>query len=110
TLPRGIAPRTRRCECGSLDGVASTTMGEMGTFIHPITIIAPGGAETLDGLVDTGAMFTAIPSPLLERLGVLPFDTIPVRFTDGRQEQWRIGQVDAELDGRRRPILCLFGA
>ena len=82
----------------------------MGTFIHPIRIIAPGGSETLDGLVDTGAMFTAIPAPILDRLGVVPFDTIPVRFADGRHEQWRIGQVEAQLDGMQRPILCLFGA
>lgn len=83
----------------------------MGTFFHPITLIGPSGAsETLEALVDTGAMFTTIPAPVLERLGVRPFDTLPVRFASGQIERWSIGQVEAELDGRRRPVLCLFGS
>jgi predicted aspartyl protease len=88
------------------------TRGEiMGTFFHTIRLIAASGAaETLDALVDTGAMFTTIPSPILERLGVRPFDSIPVRFANGHIATWRMGQVEVELDGRRRPILCLFGS
>lgn len=84
----------------------------MGTFTHPITLNSPSGEEsqTLEALVDTGAMFTTIPAPVLERLGVKPFDTIPVRFANGEIERWDIGEVAAELDGRRRPILCLFGS
>jgi len=81
------------------------------TFFHPITLIGPSGAsEALEALVDTGAMFTTIPAPILERLGVRPFDTIPVRFANGQTGAWPIGLVEAELDGRRRPILCLFGS
>ena len=83
----------------------------MGTFFHSIRLIAPSGStETLEALVDTGAMFTVIPTPILERLGVRPFDTIPVRFASGQTERWRIGQLEAELDGSRRPIICLFGS
>jgi predicted aspartyl protease len=83
----------------------------MGTFFHSIRLIAPSGAvESLEALVGTGAMFTVIPAPILERLGVRPFDTIPVRFASGQTERWPIGQLEAELDGRRRPIICLFGS
>ncbi len=82
----------------------------MGTFEHSITLHAGEASETLEALVDTGAMFTTIPTPVLERLGVQSFDTIPVRFANGGTERWRIGQVEAELDGKRRPILCLFGS
>ena len=83
----------------------------MGTFTHRITLIGPSGArETLEALVDTGAMFTVIPTPILERLGVRPFRTMPVRFASGHLDQWRMGQVEAELDGQRMPILCLFGS
>ena len=84
----------------------------MGTFMHPITLYSASGeaSETLEALVDTGAMFTAIPTPVLERLGVRPFRTMPVRFANGQVEQWRLGQVEAELDGQRMPILCLFGS
>ena len=84
----------------------------MGTFTHPITLFSTSGEspETLDALVDTGAMFTTIPTPVLERLGIRPFRTMPVRFANGQVEQWRLGQVEAELDGQRMPILCLFGS
>jgi len=82
----------------------------MGTFSHPITLVSNGVAETLEGLVDTGAMFTVIPASVLERLGVKPFRTLPVRFANGQVEQWQMGQVEAELNGERIPVLCLFGA
>jgi len=83
----------------------------MGTFFHTITLIGPtGGRETVDGMEDTGAMFTVIPDAVLRNLGVAPCDSIPVRFASGRADNWNLGRVDAELDGRRRPILCLFGS
>ena len=83
----------------------------MGTFFHPITLIGPAGAsEMLDGTVETGTMFTVIPRPILERLGVRPFRTMPVRFANGHVERWQLGHLDAELDGTRMPILCLFGS
>jgi predicted aspartyl protease len=83
----------------------------MGIFFQPLTLTGPTGVvETLDAMVDTGAMFTVIPAPILNRLGVQPFDTIPVRFASGQQERWPIGQLQARLDGRERPILCLFGS
>ncbi|MGQ9573179.1 MAG: retroviral-like aspartic protease family protein [Dehalococcoidia bacterium] len=83
----------------------------MGTFFHSIRLIAASGAsETLDALVDTGAMFTTIPRPILERLGVKPFRTMPVRFANGQIEEWQLGQIEAELAGARMPILCLFGS
>lgn len=84
----------------------------MGTFTHPITLhsASGNGSETLEALVDTGAMFTVIPRPVLERLGVRPFRRMPVRFANGNVEQWELGQVEAELDGQRMPILCFFGS
>jgi predicted aspartyl protease len=83
----------------------------MGTFFQPIRLIAASGvSQTLEALVDTGAMFTVIPRPILEHLGVRPFRTMPVRFANGQVEEWPLGQVEAELAGARMPILCLFGS
>jgi len=59
--------------------------------------------------MDTGAMFTVIPASVLERLGVTPLSTLPVRFANGQVERWQIGEVDAELESERTPILCLLG-
>lgn len=87
-------------------------MFNMGLFYHPITLISPqgGSSETLEALVDTGAMFTVVPAPVLERLGVETFRTLPVRFANGRVEHWKMGQIEVELDGQRMPTLCLFGS
>ena len=80
----------------------------MGTFEHPITLIGPNGSQTLEALVDTGATFSAFPSPTLERLGVKPFSVIRVRLANDQIEERRMGQLEATLNGERRPILCLF--
>lgn len=83
----------------------------MGTFSHTIRLVGTSGAsETLQALVDTGATFTVVPAPVLQRLGVRPIHTVHVRLADGREQDWRLGQVEAELDGTRLPILCLFGS
>lgn len=83
----------------------------MGTFFEQITLIGPTGAqETVQGMVDTGTMFMVVPAPLLERLGVKPFRSMPVRFATGETQQWPLGQLDAQLDGQRMPILCFFGS
>ena len=83
----------------------------MGVFYQPITLIGPSGIrETVEAMVDTGAMFTVIPAFILQRLGVSPFRTMPVRFASGDTQQWPLGQMEAELDGQRMPILCLFGS
>jgi len=39
-----------------------------------------------DALVDTGAVRSCIPAPLLERLGIQPLEKIVVEYADGRKE------------------------
>ncbi len=83
----------------------------MGTFFHPITLTAPSGAsETLEALVDTGAAFTTVPAPVLERLGIRPHRTAKLRLADGHLVEWRLGWVTAEIDGLQEEILCVFGS
>ena len=83
----------------------------MRTFTYPITLIAASGdrAERVEALVDTGATFSSFPAPLLEQLGVRPNRTVRVRLANGQEDDWRLGQVEAELDGTQSAILCLFG-
>jgi predicted aspartyl protease len=55
-----------------------------------------------DALVDTGAVRSCIPAPLIEELGVLPFQTSLVEYADGRKEA--VGLADGlrfELMHRR---------
>ncbi len=82
----------------------------MGTFFHAITLLAATGgeSETVEALVDTGSTFTAVPSPVLERLGVTPHRTVRLRLADGRIDERQVGRVLAELDGAQEEILCAF--
>ena len=51
----------------------------MGTFNANIEIGSPDGSrfETVNALVDTGSSLTAIPAPILHRLGVTPHRKTP---------------------------------
>jgi predicted aspartyl protease len=88
----------------------------MGTFTKQITLrgAATNGSEgpshTVDALVDRGALFSSIPAEVLEHLGVKRIRTMPVRFANGELQQMPLGEVEAEIDGQRMPILCFFGA
>lgn len=87
----------------------------MGTFTKQMILRATGTngtapTVTVDALVDTGAMFTSVPAPVLRQLGVTPFRTRPVQYADGQRADVPMGQLDAEIDGQRMPILVLFGA
>ena len=45
-----------------------------------------------DALVNTGAVRSCIPAPLVARLGLMPFDSSLVEYADGRKEP--VGLVD----------------
>jgi predicted aspartyl protease len=88
----------------------------MGTFTQRLTLHGPSAngntppSVEVDALVDTGAMFSAIPASVLRSLGVQPFRTLPVHFANGATEEWEMGEVEAELEGERVPILVFFGS
>ena len=81
----------------------------MGSFVYPITLRGPQGEITLEALVDTGATYTWIPRPILERLGVTPIGKEPFSVADGRVVDYEIGAVTARIDGKERPTLAIFG-
>ena len=83
----------------------------LGTFAHPITLISASGEdrETVEALVDTGAMFTAVPAPLLKRLGLVADQTVTLRLANGQREQRRIGELRAGLNSTEHTTICVFG-
>ena len=82
----------------------------MGTFTHPITLIAASGpeTETVEALVNTGATFTSMPSPILERLGVAPVRRIRLGLANSEIVERSMGEVLAQLDGEKSTIWCVF--
>ena len=87
-------------------------MLSMGTFTYPITLLgaAEGVSEPLDALVDTGATFTTMPGSVLKRLGVQVQRKVRLRLADGRDVQWEMGEIRAQLDGESSTIWCVFAS
>ena len=83
----------------------------MGTFFQTIEIAAStdGPFEALEALVDTGATYTSIPRPVLERLGITPLERQPFVLADGRRIEYEISQVRVSINGRERFTVCIFG-
>jgi predicted aspartyl protease len=82
----------------------------MGTFFHPITIVGPDGEETVDALVDTGADFTTLPAPLVQRLGVKPFRDARMRLAGESTAVWSLCRVTSRINGEDGPDIFIFGS
>ena len=82
----------------------------MGTFYWPMEIGTPNGAqwETVNALVDTSASHSALPAPLLRRLGVIPFRTIRYRLADGRRAAREIGETKIRINGLEATRIVVF--
>ena len=82
----------------------------MGTFSANIAIGSPDGSrfETVNALVDTGASITAIPAPILHRLGVTPHDRDTFILADGRVIEREIGQAWLRVSDRSVITLVMF--
>ena len=84
----------------------------MGQFIVVVTLHprAEGEVRRLEALVDTGAGYTVVPRPVLDALGCEPHRMQPVRFADGRVEEWPVAEVEVECEGRRATTTVLMGS
>jgi clan AA aspartic protease len=83
----------------------------MGTFWYTIELSAVSGtqSEEIEALVDTGATYTWIPRPVLERLGITPTIKRRVKVADGRIIERDGAQIHVRLDGETLSTICLFG-
>lgn len=62
----------------------------------------------VEGVVDTGAMYSVIPRRILEELEVKPLERRKFRAFGGYIER-DIGEVGIELMGRRRTVTVILG-
>ncbi len=83
----------------------------MGTFDVAIDIGDPSGQrfEPLQALVDTGATYTVVPAPILERLGVQRHARDRFVLADGRGVDLDFGQTWVRVDDRTVITLVVFG-
>ncbi len=82
-----------------------------GTFRVPIEVGNPEGNrwERVEALVDTGASYTLLPRPVLERLVVSGAFRHPFVLADGRQLEYEVAETRVRLDGQTRITLVIFG-
>lgn len=82
----------------------------VGTFRVTFEVGDPSGTryEPIEALVDTGASYTMIPSPILERLGVRRERTETFELADGRTIELDFGQTSVRVAGRAVITLVVF--
>ena len=81
----------------------------MGTFSVTLQVIGPDGQVEVKALVDTGATYTMLPRPLLERLGITSMDRMRFRLADERAVTYPVGEALVAINGRRRTTVVVFG-
>ncbi len=86
----------------------------MGFIIVPVKVQAQADgdrSEVIEALVDTGAMLTLIPRPMLERLGVQSRGKRQFRTIDGSPMERDVGVIDIEVQGQQPPgpVPVIFG-
>ncbi len=82
----------------------------MGTFTSPITIanVAGSHSKEIEAIVDTGAAYTTLPSPLLRDLGIEPVGQRRFLLADGRRIHMDYGEARATINGDSVTTLVVF--
>ena len=84
----------------------------MGLFTVPATLSNPIDSErrlVLDLIVDTGAVYTMLPAPVVQELGLEMPRERRVVLANGEHVTYRVGIVDLELQGEEWPTFFLEG-
>lgn len=82
----------------------------MGCFRHPVEIgdWHAERFERVDALVDTGASYSMLPTPLLERMDVTPIKRMWFRVADGGRIRRKLGYTWIRVDGQLAITLIVF--
>jgi predicted aspartyl protease len=83
----------------------------MGTFRYEFAVGSADGArfEDVEAVVDSGATYTWIPRPLLERLGAQPSFRRRLRMADDSVIERDAAVLPVRLDGQMLPTIVIFG-
>lgn len=84
---------------------------KISTFSHPIAIAATaeGPFEDVEAVVDAGAFYTWVPSPILERLGVQRAGRRQFGLATGAPIERDIGLIVIRINSEIWPTICTFG-
>ena len=60
-------------------------------------------------LVDSGALYSIVPKPILRALGIRPYGAETFTLADGSTIRREVGSVFLRIDGRQAPSPVIFG-
>ena len=109
TQPKAAPQQERLVYPSILPG--TTIGGQVGIFNAPFTVYSPdmGRSRSLVGLVDTGALHTVIPAPILEGLDIPVYGNRQYQLADGSVVALPVGSAQIELEGEIFAVPVLFG-
>ena len=83
----------------------------MGAFRVGITVSNREGTTSrdVDALVDMGAFFSLLPSPVLNELGITPTQTRTFNVADGRRLEMPVGEAMVAYNGEQVSTYVVFG-
>ncbi|MGH7254428.1 MAG: aspartyl protease family protein [Acidobacteriota bacterium] len=84
----------------------------MGTFSVKFILknpLHPERSLELEGLVDTGALFTQVPVSLVEQIGIVPSGLRPVHYADGSRDTVPVAKADISINGTETATMVLCG-
>ena len=91
---------------------ASYNGSTMGTFAVKFVVSHPLQPERrveLEGLVDTGALFTQIPEQILAHIGITPSGYRSVHYADGTGAVVPVAKADISIHGVETATMILCG-
>lgn len=90
-----------------------STIGEhdVGTFNVAFTVGSADGVHSLllEGMVDTGSLYSIIPASILDELGIARDEEELFSLADGSVVEMSIGLALFNMDGRARTVHVAFG-
>ena len=87
-------------------------MRDVGTFVVRFVVsnaLEPERRIELEGLVDTGALFTQIPETILARLGIVPSGYRTVHYADGTGAVVPVAKAEITVEGVETATMVLCG-
>jgi clan AA aspartic protease len=84
----------------------------MGTFSVKFDLRHPSRIDQrleLEGLVDTGALFTQVPANLVAQIGLVASGTRAVHYADGTKDVVPVAKADIAINGVETATMVLCG-
>jgi predicted aspartyl protease len=84
-------------------------MGTVTTAVELLSLDGGDSTQTLEVLVDTGAVLSMLPAAMLERLGVQRLGKVTAQVADGRFIERDVGNARLRVEGQEVWSRVIFG-